>query len=133
MIIFEMKSLKEVIGDNITRIIKDSPYTSRDIAKRLNVTEVTIHRWKTGENPPDVANLEALAKLLKVDPADFYKTSSNVLTVYGNVPLKKYLIIPDDIVEELCHFPDDSNVWANIRRAIELEKTVQSLPKGEQG
>lgn len=132
MIIVNMKPLKDIIGENISRIIKESPYTSRDIAKRLNVTEVTIHRWKTGENPPDVANLEALAKMLMVDPAEFYKGSDNVIPMYGNSSIRKAMVIPDEVIEGFYELAGDEKLWEQVKTAIRLRKMAIQKSKKEQ-
>jgi hypothetical protein len=53
--------------------------------------------------------------------------------LYGNTALRKYLVIPDDIVEDLSHFRSDAGVWEEIRAAILLEKGEQPHPNGKSG
>lgn len=129
--IIVMDSLKDILAKNIERLIEASGRSVRDIASEIKVSDVSIHRWKSGANPPDVVNMEALAKALNVDPMEFYKSESNIVPLYGNTALRKFLILPDDIVEDLSALsPDPSaNVWENIRIAIEEERQYQQSKK----
>jgi hypothetical protein len=56
-----------------------------------------------------------------------------IFPLYGNTALRKYLVIPDDIVEDLSHFRSDAGVWEEIRAAILLEKGEQPHPNGKSG
>lgn len=127
--IITMKPLREILAGNIERVITASHLSVKEIAASLKVSETTVHRWKAEKNsiPPDVANMEALAKLLNVDPVEFYKSPDNVVTLYGHAPLTNYMIIPDDIVEGLAHLHPrpEANVWTNIRVAIKEEQRAQ--------
>lgn len=132
--IIVMENLRETLARNLTRLIEASDLSVKEIARRIGVTDVSIHRWKSGANPPDVGNMDALAKVLGVDPMEFYRSEgAHIVTMKPSVALKKYLVLPDEIVEDLCQFGPESNVWVNIRHAIELEKKVASLQKNQPG
>jgi transcriptional regulator with XRE-family HTH domain len=128
---FVVEPLRITLARNITEAIEGSSFSVKDIAQQLGLSETSIHRWKNGSNPPDVGNLEALSKLLKIDPADFYKTGHHPHPVINLTPrdaLRKLLIVPDEIIEELAELDlsDDSHLWDNIRTAIDIEKADQA-------
>lgn len=118
-----MKPLREVLASNIERLIGASAYNVREIALKMNVSETTVHRWKAEKNPipPDVENMERLAKLLDVDPADFYKSEANIVPMYGMSSLKKYMIIPDEVVELIYKSNPDSDTWEAIKGFLDQE------------
>lgn len=53
------------IGDNIQRLRYRAGYTQRELAKRLNVHGMTVHRWENGAMPHP-SKVRPLAKALGV-------------------------------------------------------------------
>lgn len=59
-----------LFNERITEAIKNSEYTQKEIAKKLNISESNISNWKKGENLPSVEILYNLCILLN-ESADY--------------------------------------------------------------
>lgn len=131
MIIF-MESMRETVCKNFTRELKASEFAEniKKFSKTIRVNESTVHRWINGSSVPEVANLEEAAKAFGVDVTVFYKREPVYATISPRSALRKYLVIPDDIVEKLSHFPPESGVWESIRGAIDGAKKAEDHLKG---
>lgn len=127
--IIHLESLKDTLSKNFKRIVSASDMSVREIASSIGVTESSLHRWKSGTDVPKLENVDALAKLFGVDPAEFYKTEGNVITLTPRGALKKYLVIPDEIVEELSHFEEKDKIWEMIKGAIKIQKEFNAKNK----
>jgi transcriptional regulator with XRE-family HTH domain len=126
--IFLMDSMWKTVSKNFIRMAIERPeIKATEIAVAAGVTRDMVYKWKKGENIPDVDKIDLLAKLFRVEPIDFYRGSSNVTPFYGNASLRKYLVIPDKIVEMLCDFGTESPVWKNIEQAIILQRQLDAL------
>lgn len=53
-----------LFSKRITEAIKQSPYSQKEIAKMLNISEGNITNWKKGENLPSVDTLYKLCIIL---------------------------------------------------------------------
>lgn len=119
-----MKPLREILAHNIDRLIAGSDLNVREIAAALKVSETTVHRWKAKKDPipPDVENLDALAKLLRVEPTEFYKSEENVIPVYGNTLLKRYMVIPDSVMKLIADLDGDYDhgMWAGVEGVLKV-------------
>lgn len=51
--------------ERIIEAIKESKYTQKEIAKKLNITESNITNWKKGDNLPSIEILYKLCILLE--------------------------------------------------------------------
>lgn len=126
-----METMRDTVYKNFKRMLEATPISAAEIARATKVHESTVSRWKKGEIVPGIENLDNLAKIFGVDVMEFYKREGNVATISPRTALRKYLVIPDDIIEELCHFNEDSGVWEAIKEVIEIEKAAN--PHGKQG
>ncbi len=61
---------KEIFCERLTIAIKNSGYTQKEIAKKLNISEGNITNWKKGENLPSVDILFNLCTILQ-ESADY--------------------------------------------------------------
>jgi len=61
-----MKTLREIISDNITHLRKQQGLTQIGLAKKINYSDKAISRWEKGEVIPDIETLENLAKIFNV-------------------------------------------------------------------
>lgn len=61
-----MKSLREIIPDNIIKLRKKLGLTQVGLAKKINFSDKAISRWEKGEVLPDIETLECLAKIFNV-------------------------------------------------------------------
>lgn len=59
-----------IFQKRIIEAIKESKYTQKEIAKKLNLSESNITNWKKGENLPSVETLYNLCILLN-ESADY--------------------------------------------------------------
>lgn len=120
MIIY-VESLRETLSKNFMRAVEQSGRSVRDLAAAIGVSETSFHRWKNGTDVPKLENVEAIAKELGVSPSEFYKTDGGVVSITSpRRVLQKYLVIPDEIVEGLCHFSEGDEVWSMVRAAIRI-------------
>lgn len=55
------------VSKRIAQALLESGLKSAEVAKKMNVFPTAISRWKTGATEPTPSNLNALAKVLKVD------------------------------------------------------------------
>lgn len=126
-----MESIRETIRKNCMRLLDKSNRTMNlaEIARLTGVSQTTIQRWKTGENSPEISNIESLANAMGVDPWEFYrheqpiKPFAETLKVSRLMDLmgKKVNSIPDDIYELAVKVGlDDKSAWDNVRAALEV-------------
>lgn len=119
--IIAMESLRETICKNFNRILSEHPeYGPSDIAEAAGVHRSMIYKWKDGENLPEPEKMEALAKLFRIDVMEFYKTGAGVISIQPSRALKKYLVIPDEVVELACHLDANDEVWEGIIEELKL-------------
>ena len=76
-----------LFSQRISEEIKESPYTQKQIAKILGISESNITNWKKGENLPSVDILYKLCQILEVS-ADYLlgledETGSKTYNNYG--------------------------------------------------
>jgi len=64
-----LKILKRNIGNKII----NSGFKQVEIAQKLNISNSTVSKWISGELTPTAKNLIELARVIKVDVADFWK------------------------------------------------------------
>ena len=61
-----MKSLREIIPQNITALRKKMGLTQIGLAKKVNYSDKAVSRWEKGEVLPDVETLELLSNVFNV-------------------------------------------------------------------
>jgi transcriptional regulator with XRE-family HTH domain len=127
-----MCDLEFTVSKNFIRMADERPeIKATEIASAAGVTRDMVYKWKKGENIPDVDKIDDLAKLFKVDPIDFYKGAGNVMPFYGNTALRKYLVIPDNIVESLSSFGTNHEIWELIEGLIDGVKDGENHANGD--
>ena len=67
-----MNNLKETIGNNLSKLRKESGKTQTEIANLFSYTDKAVSKWENGDTLPDVETLYKLAK--------FYGVSLDYLT-----------------------------------------------------
>lgn len=126
-----METMRDTVYKNFKRMLDATPVSAAEIARVTKVHESTVSRWKKGEIVPGIENLDALARIFGVDVMDFYKRDGNVATISPRTALKKYLVIPDDIIEDLCRYDNpEHEVWELIRGTIDGVKNAEKTLKG---
>lgn len=108
-----MENLRETVCKNFNRLIDLSDLSQKYIADKIGVTTATMQRWKKGENPPDLDNIQALASLFNVDPSDFYKADIQIkpLVMPVSKTLQKMMKIPDEVYERASRIDIDDSIW----------------------
>ena len=62
--------MKNNFSENLKRLMFEKALTQESLAKKLNLDQSRISRWKTGESVPSAKNLKKLASLLGVSTSD---------------------------------------------------------------
>lgn len=67
-----MKTLKEIVGENLTELRKNKKLTQLELAEKMNYSDKSISKWEKGDNLPDLETLNELC--------EFYGVSLDYLT-----------------------------------------------------
>jgi transcriptional regulator with XRE-family HTH domain len=62
----------KTFGDRIRNRRKALGLTQADLAKKVRVLNTSVCRWETGQCPPELRRLPALAKALGITVADLF-------------------------------------------------------------
>lgn len=68
-----MKSVVEIIPENLIKLRKQNNLTQIDLAQKINYSDKAISRWEKGEVSPSVEILEKLALVYDVPIAYFFE------------------------------------------------------------
>lgn len=60
------RDIKEIIGENITKLRKQAHLTQAELAEQLNYSDKAISKWERGESSPDPDSLLALSQIFNV-------------------------------------------------------------------
>ena len=61
------------IGAFIAQRRKELNMTQKELAEKLNITDRAVSKWETGRSMPDLALLQPLSRMLKIDVNDLLK------------------------------------------------------------
>lgn len=61
-----MKTLREIISNNISTLRKKHEMTQIDLSKKINYSDKAVSRWEKGEVLPDIETLEGLSRIFNV-------------------------------------------------------------------
>ena len=75
-VLYIMASISNIVGTNIERERVSRALTQADLAKALKVKPLTVYRWETGRVWPTAKNIEALARLFKVNATTLFARPS---------------------------------------------------------
>ncbi|MDE6287834.1 MAG: helix-turn-helix domain-containing protein, partial [Muribaculaceae bacterium] len=56
----------------IKELIEDKGFTQAQVARRLDVSPMTVSGWATGKRYPSIEMLDTLAQMLDVDIVEFF-------------------------------------------------------------
>ncbi len=133
MIIY-METLRDTLSKNFKRVIEDSGMTVRELAHRIGVSETSLHRWKSGAEVPKLEHVDGIARVLNIDPGEFYKSERPIINISPRGTLKKYLVIPDQVVELASQLGDDQGyVWDEIIETLEIALKQKEVPSNGKG
>ena len=127
--IIHMDSLRDTLSKNFKRVIDESGMSVRDLAKSIGVSETSFHRWKSGADIPKLEHVDELARVLRIDPGEFYKSERPVINLSPRGVLKKYLVIPDEFVELACQLDADDPVWQDMEEGLLVAIHERKLSK----
>lgn len=68
--------MNEAIRSRIEERLRAKKMTQRDLAEKLDVTEVTVSRWLNGERDPSIETLNKIAKVLDTSASYFFIDNS---------------------------------------------------------
>ena len=68
--------MNEAIRSRIEERLRAKKMTQRDLAEKLDVTEVTVSRWLNGERDPSIETLNKIAKALDTSASYFFIDNS---------------------------------------------------------
>ena len=80
-------NMKESVRNRIEERLKAMKMSQRDLAEKLNVSEVTVSRWLSGERNPSLETMNSIASALDTTPA--YLLSENAELPQENKPEQK--------------------------------------------
>ena len=74
---------KKNCQNRIRVVLADKQITNRWLAERMDVTDMTVSRWKTNKIQPSMAQFVEIARLLQVDIKDLlevnFDTNGNIV------------------------------------------------------
>jgi repressor LexA len=85
---------KKVIGMNLTRFLRRSGMTQRELSQRLGVSTAAVSSWCGGQKAPRVDKVDAMAELLGVGRLDFYREPEEQAVPPGFEPLPPMKKVP---------------------------------------
>lgn len=65
-------------GKKLKQILENRKISQRDLAIGINVNEVNVSRWISGERHPKWTAIENAAEFLNIDISDLMDTETNV-------------------------------------------------------
>ena len=68
---------KKNCQNRIRVVLADKQITNRWLAERMDVTDMTVSRWKTNKIQPSIADFVDFARLLQVDIKDLLDVDFN--------------------------------------------------------
>lgn len=127
--IIAMESMRDTICKNFNKALAERPEVkTKELADAIGVHTSMIYKYKSGENIPDVEKLDLLAKFLRIDVMEFYSSGTAAVTMYPSRSLKKYLVIPDEIVNLAAELSDDHDeVWRDIEKELKARIIERSI------
>ena len=83
-----MKSIREIISNNITAHRKRLGLTQVELSKKVNFSDKAVSRWEKGEVLPDIETLQELAQIFNV-PLHHLLEERNDIGSNGRQKIKK--------------------------------------------
>ena len=68
-----MKTLRQIVGENLTELRKNKKLTQFELAEQLNYSDKSISKWERAEGLPDILVLKALADFYDIRVDDFFR------------------------------------------------------------
>lgn len=62
-----MKSVKDIVAENLIKLRKNNNLTQNEFAEKLNYSDNTVSRWERGEISPSIETLEQIAKVFDIE------------------------------------------------------------------
>lgn len=95
------------VGNRIRKIRKDASLTMKELAKKIGVSYLTMHRIETGEVSPSVAVLSDIAHCLDYPITGFFPEQQDITIVRGKAQpvvesanLTLRLLVPKGIIND---------------------------------
>lgn len=83
-----MKTLKEIVGENLIELRKNAKLTQFELAEKMNYSDKSISKWENGDTLPDLATLNELCQ--------FYGVTLDYLTHPVEENKEKYVLDKDE-------------------------------------
>ena len=85
----ELDEQRVIFSDNLTRYIKKSGKTQREVAKDLNINAQTLNTWVRGIALPRMGKVQALADYFNISKSDLLERPGkrNVVTEVSRIPV----------------------------------------------
>jgi transcriptional regulator with XRE-family HTH domain len=128
--------MKQVISKNFTRLVESSHLSQKALAKAVGVSETTIYRWKSGENTPEIDNLELVAKALNIHPVEFYRMEEQPYKPFAEtLPVTRLLELLNKKVSRMDariydlsqRLSPDNEVWDVVAGILETAAHQEEL------
>ncbi|MCQ2399435.1 MAG: helix-turn-helix domain-containing protein [Clostridia bacterium] len=73
-----MKTLKEIIPENLVELRKQNKLTQLELAEKLGYSDKAVSRWEHGEVLPDVETLDKIAEVYGIPIETLFKENPNI-------------------------------------------------------
>lgn len=102
-----------MLSDNLKKMRKMKHLTQKDLADKVDLAEITIRKYESGERKPSIEMIEKLASALQVTPYDLLSTPDS-LSLTNN----RYINEIINSLTSLSQSPDES--IQELARTLEL-------------
>lgn len=114
------------LGEKIRALRIKCKLTQPALAEKVGVNPHTIKDYEAGRRSPPMKKLVLIARELGVAVSDLVSSEAPIpLELPASHALKKYLKIPDDIIERAQAHELNGKVWEYVRIAFDEVEAVQ--------
>jgi transcriptional regulator with XRE-family HTH domain len=124
----------EALGERIKELRKAARLTQGELAEKVGVNPHTIKDYEAGRRSPPMKKLDLIAGAVGVSTSDLVNVSTPApapIEIPASTILKRYLKIPDDIVQRAQAHDVKDQVWALIRIAFDEAEAHQGRKQAQ--
>ena len=125
------------LGEKLKDLRVSRKLTQPKLAEKVGLNAHTIKDYEAGRRKPSWSALEKLSEVFGVSQSELLDTDAPVsepVMLPASKTLRKYLSIPDDVVELAFRVSDNNDrAWDTVRAALELaiERQEKAMAKNK--